>query len=157
MQPTILNNHYELQTLRHLTYDDVYSVNYLLAYLSPTRPIQTHSSEELNSKLICGSGLTLFVARELSHQSIVAMVSLVRIERLSRSCGWIEDVVVHKDHQRKGLARALVSGAITTAQARGMKHLDLTSGLARVEAHALYKSLGFKRRKTSVWRMRFDI
>lgn len=154
MRITVHENGYVMETPRYLSHEDVKDINTLFETLSPNTPSLTH--EQLNSKLVCGSHLTLLVIREPVENRVVGMTSFIRIERLSRVCGRIEDVVVHEAHRRKGLARFLVAYAISLAKTAQMKHVDLSSGVRRVEAHRLYASLGFKLRDASTaWRIRF--
>jgi ribosomal protein S18 acetylase RimI-like enzyme len=48
----------------------------------------------------------------------------------------------------------LCRAALEYAQAEGADTVDLTSAHSRVEANALYRSLGFVLRETNVYRMK---
>ncbi|MEA3292737.1 MAG: hypothetical protein U9Q71_10615 [Pseudomonadota bacterium] len=50
------------------------------------------------------------------------------------------------------MGRKLTQAAIELAQAEGVKSIDLTSRPKRVVANGLYKSMGFVRRETNVYR-----
>jgi ribosomal protein S18 acetylase RimI-like enzyme len=64
----------------------------------------------------------------------------------------IEDLVVQETTRGRGVGRALVQKAIEMAKALGAEAVDLTTHPSREAANALYKKLGFVRRKTHVYR-----
>ena len=64
----------------------------------------------------------------------------------------IEDLVVQETARGRGVGRALVQKAIEMAKALGAEAVDLTTHPSREAANALYKKLGFVRRKTHVYR-----
>jgi ribosomal protein S18 acetylase RimI-like enzyme len=68
---------------------------------------------------------------------------------------WIEDVVVAENCRGRGLGRKLMCHAIAFARSEGMDSLMLTSRPFRMAANKLYASLGFKQRKTNVYKMTF--
>ena len=53
---------------------------------------------------------------------------------------WIGMVLTHRDYQRRGLARRLMSAAVDTARARCVRCVKLD---ATDQGHALYESFGF--------------
>ena len=63
----------------------------------------------------------------------------------------IEDVVVDEKHRGKGLGRKLMTKTIEALRTMNVKHVELTSRPSRTAANELYKTLGFKRRKTNVY------
>lgn len=56
----------------------------------------------------------------------------------------IEGVRVHKDHQKKGIGRALFEEAIRLAKENGCGLVQLTTDKRRSGAHAFYHKLGFE-------------
>jgi GNAT superfamily N-acetyltransferase len=84
---------------------------------------------------------------------IVGMATLIIYETLLRKVGFIEDVIVDKGHQGKGLGRVLMEYLIGFAKSKNLAHIDLTSTPKRQEANRLYLSLGFKRRDTNCYRL----
>lgn len=56
---------------------------------------------------------------------------------------WLPDLIVREAHRGRGIGRALLSDAMTHAQAQGAAQVSLESGPARTAAHALYRSTGF--------------
>jgi ribosomal protein S18 acetylase RimI-like enzyme len=63
----------------------------------------------------------------------------------------IEDVVVDEKHRGKGLGRRLMSKTIEALREMNVKRVELTSRPSRTVANKLYRSLGFKLRKTNVY------
>lgn len=94
----------------------------------------------------------LFIAWD-AERNVVGMTMLVHYHKPTGHVGIIEDVIVDQAHRRQGIGRALVSHAIHTARACGLKHIELTSNPSRVEARALYRSLGFEERDTTCFRL----
>lgn len=56
----------------------------------------------------------------------------------------INNIAVHPDHRRRGLARLLVEDVLTTARAKGAERVILEVRPTNVEALALYRSFGFQ-------------
>lgn len=59
---------------------------------------------------------------------------------------WVEDLAVSPDDRSRGTGGALLDAAFSWAQGRGASHLELDSGLARVDAHRFYE------RRSPTWR-----
>ncbi|PPA71700.1 GNAT family N-acetyltransferase [Jeotgalibacillus proteolyticus] len=64
--------------------------------------------------------------------------------------GYIEDIIVHPDHQKKGIGKALIKGLLEEAEKRGIEIVTLTFS----EEHAeFYQSCGFTLSTGGVWRV----
>lgn len=57
---------------------------------------------------------------------------------------WIREIAVHPDHQRKGIGRKLMAGAMTYGKDRGARKAFLAADELNVHAIKLYESFGFK-------------
>ena len=68
---------------------------------------------------------------------------------------WIEDVVVDQAFRRQGLSKLLVAHAIEFTRSQGIPSLMLTSNPKRIAANKLYQNMGFDRKETNVYRMKF--
>lgn len=66
---------------------------------------------------------------------------------------WIEDVVVDEVLRGSGLGRVLVEHAIDYCREEGIGTVYLTSNPKRVAANALYRSVGFVRKETNMYKM----
>ncbi len=71
----------------------------------------------------------------------------------SKAC--LEDVVVHSDFRGRGLGRELITDAISRLRESGTRQVLLTSKPARQAANALYQAMGFTRKETNVYVMKF--
>jgi GNAT superfamily N-acetyltransferase len=58
--------------------------------------------------------------------------------------GFIEDVVVHDDHERKGVGTAIGKAMLEQARKKRVRKIELRSGNQREGGHALWLKLGFK-------------
>ena len=68
---------------------------------------------------------------------------------------WIEDVVVDQAFRGQGLSKLLVAHAIEFTRSQGIPSLMLTSNPKRIAANKLYQTMGFDRKETNVYRMKF--
>ena len=68
---------------------------------------------------------------------------------------WIEDVVVDESFRGQGLSKRLVDHAIQFVESRQIPLLMLTSNPKRIAANKLYQTMGFERKETNVYRMKF--
>ena len=69
---------------------------------------------------------------------------------------WIEDVVVDEAFRGQGLSKRLVAHAIEFTQSKQIPLLMLTSNPKRIAANKLYQAMGFGRKETNVYRMKFE-
>lgn len=131
---------------------DVPFINNLLHQLDFEAPPIT--KENLVEVLSQESYIRLIVVRDRSkNNQIFGMASLHIVRTLFGLKGIIENVVVDKEYRGKGFGKQLVNGLIKEAKKKGIKQIDLTSRPERESANKLYKSLGFKKRETNVYRL----
>jgi len=101
--------------------------------------------------------LFFFVARDDAKKAmpIVGMASIIIYQITTGKKGYIEDVVVDQNYRGLGIGRQLTQKCIDTARQNYAKYIDLTSNPSRVAANELYKKMGFERRETNVYRLKF--
>ena len=89
---------------------------------------------------------------KMDGKIVVGVLTLVfyRIPTALRSR--IEDLVVDQNYRGRGIGGALINYAIKEAAQKGALSVDLTSNPSRREANRLYKSIGFKKRLTNLYR-----
>ncbi len=77
---------------------------------------------------------------------VVGFCSLHFRQRLNRMKpqAYVPDLIVSADARRLGAGRKLIGRAIDLAKAAGCWSMTLDSGHNRVEAHHLYRSVGFR-------------
>ena len=68
---------------------------------------------------------------------------------------WIEDVVVDETFRGQGISKLLVAHAIDFVKSQQIPLLMLTSNPKRIAANKLYQAMGFERKETNVYRMKF--
>lgn len=82
------------------------------------------------------------------HQGdVVAMAQLTYTPGLSRRGAWrltIESVRVRHDFRRHGIGRQLIDEAISRAEARNCRIVQLTTDHTRAGTRAFYERLGFR-------------
>ena len=126
------------------------SINNLLSQLSDS--VHTITEEELNT-LLSSSQSHLYVLE--SDGQFIGMTTLCLYQCPTGWKAWIEDVVVDQNHRGKGYGKRMVRKAMEECKNRGNVTLMLTSRPSRVVANQLYQSLGFEKRETNVYKMKF--
>nr|WP_295290756.1 GNAT family N-acetyltransferase [uncultured Prevotella sp.] len=126
------------------------SINNLLSQLSDS--MHTITEEELNT-LISSSQSHLYVLE--SDGQFIGMTTLCLYLCPIGWKAWIEDVVVDQNHRGKGYGKLMVRKAMEECKNRGNVTLMLTSRPSRIVANQLYQSLGFEKRETNVYKMKF--
>ena len=69
--------------------------------------------------------------------------------------GMVNYVCVAKEYRRQGIATKLFEKVFDICRNKNISYIELTSNETRVEAHALYKKIGFMVRDTTVFRKEF--
>ena len=95
-------------------------------------------------------GTDLLVAR--TDGELVGMATLASFPLPTGWRGHVDDVVVDDSRRGQGIARKLLEAIIDLAETRGLRTLDLTSRPTRTAAIALYESVGFVRRDSTLMR-----
>ena len=130
--------------------DYLEAINRLIAQLSTSS--HTFTEAELNS--LSASPQSHLYALEYDEK-IIGMVTLCIYQCPTGRKAWIEDVVVDQNHRGKGYGKLMVRKAMEECQNRGNVTLMLTSRPSRIVANQLYQSLGFEKRVTNVYKMKF--
>ena len=76
--------------------------------------------------------------------AIVGLASVyadIQSIRFGKRC-WLQDLVTRKTHRSRGVGQALLAAAGEWARERGCNHLELSSGLGRIDAHRFYEREG---------------
>lgn len=126
------------------------NINNLLSQLSDS--VHTITEEELNT-LLSSSQSHLYVLE--SDGQFIGMTTLCLYQCPTGWKAWIEDVVVDQNHRGKGYGKLMVRKAMEECKNRGNVTLMLTSRPSRIVANQLYQSLGFEKRETNVYKMKF--
>ena len=89
-------------------------------------------------------------------QSLIAMIFLIFYQTFSGYRCRIEDLVVDKNERGKGLGKKLLKEAIKIVKTKRVEFIELTSRPERKVANILYQKMGFKIKKTNVYRYYFS-
>ena len=88
-------------------------------------------------------------------EKIIGMVTLCIYQCPTGRKAWIEDVVVDQNYRGKGYGKVMIDKVIALCRNKGNMTLMLTSRPSRIVANQLYQSLGFEKRETNVYKMKF--
>lgn len=106
--------------------------------------------------MVRSDAVHILVVRDRSSGRLRGSLTLVVFRIPTGVRAWIEDVVVEEDARGLGLGRLLTLEALALARRLGARSVDLTSRPSREAANGLYRSVGFERRETNVYRFRMD-
>lgn len=110
------------------------------------------SVQELES-IISSSNTILFIGEV--NDKIIAMLSLAFYKIPTGDKAWIEDVVVDESVRGNGYGKQLIRHAVKFVRNKAFTSLNLTSRPARVNANRMYQKLGFIKRETNVYQIKF--
>ena len=126
------------------------SISLLLKQLTSNEVLFT---ERELTELINNPASTVFVLQSDCH--IIGMLTIGCYPSPTGRKAWIEDVVVDNSMRGKGYGAMLVNHAIEYVRTLAPCTLMLTSNPARIAANELYRTRGFERKHTNVYRMQF--
>ena len=115
-----------------------------------TNPM-TLTEEMFRQRLASGTS-PLFLMKD---EQIAGMLTVGIYHSPTGGKAWIEDVVVDESFRGQGLSKLLVAHAIEFTKSQGIPSLMLTSNPKRIAANRLYQAMGFGRKETNVYRMKF--
>lgn len=110
-------------------------------------------TEDAFKKLLADTSSHLFFL--LKDNEIAGMLTVGIYQSPTGSKAWIEDVVIDNAFRGQGLSKPFLKYAIEFVRQQGIPLLMLTSNPKRIAANNLYQSLGFERKETNVYRMKF--
>ena len=110
-------------------------------------------TEEMFRQLLASVNSHLFFL--MKDEQIAGMLTVGIYHSPTGGKAWIEDVVVDEAFRGQGLSKLLVAHAIEFTKSQGIPSLMLTSNPKRMAANRLYQAMGFGRKETNVYRMKF--
>lgn len=141
-----------IEQLKNSSADIVLQLNHLLTQLDKTaKPLSIEDVYEMVESLTN----SLFVARDGISKNIIGMITLIVYRIPFTKKGILEDLVVDQVYRGKGIGATLMNHAIHKAREAGVSYLDFTSRPQREAANKLYERLGFQKRDTNVYRIKF--
>ena len=115
----------------------------------------TSSPKEMNEALlqaIVESDRTHLFLAYIGYQ-MVGMATLAAYVIPTGTKAWVEDVVVDNNFRGKHIGKKLVNHVVEYTKKYSPCSLMLTSRPMRVAANKLYKSVGFEKRETNVYKI----
>lgn len=85
---------------------------------------------------------------------VVGMAIAYLVEKLGKTIGYVEDVVVNETHRGQGIGTKLMERIMEEARGAHVYYLYLTSRNGRTAANALYQKIGFEKRETNNYRIK---
>lgn len=110
-------------------------------------------TEEMFRQLLASPNSHLFFL--MKDEQTAGMLTVGIYHSPTGGKAWIEDVVVDEAFRGQGLSKLLVAHAIEFTKSQGIPSLMLTSNPKRIAANKLYQAMGFGRKETNVYRMKF--
>lgn len=110
-------------------------------------------SEEMFKQLLASENSHLFFL--FQEEQVAGMLTVGTYYSPTGGKAWIEDVVIDQTFRGQGLSKLLVAHAIQFVKAQNIPLLMLTSNPKRIAANKLYQAMGFGRKETNVYRMKF--
>ena len=125
-------------------------INHLLSQLS-NHPVNLEETDLRD--IISSTCSRLFMLLHEGHG--IGMISLCSYKSPTGTKAWIEDVVIDSAFRNKGLGRLMMRKVVDIVRSQGDATIMLTSRPSRIAANLLYQSLGFEKKETNVYRMKF--
>lgn len=123
--------------LSAISNSDITDFNELMHELSPT----SFCNEEKLGVALADDNCIVLVAR--IDNRIVGTATLCIMHTPEFALGVVEAVVVMSKYRGNGIGKQLMQRLIEIARIHKLEHLHLTSNPKRIEANALYQSIGF--------------
>ena len=110
-------------------------------------------TESMFHQLLASENSHLFFI--MKDEQIAGMLTVGIYYSPTGGKAWIEDVVVDETFRGQGFSKQLVAHAIEFVKSKQIPLLMLTSNPKRIAANKLYQAMGFERKETNVYRMKF--
>ena len=95
-------------------------------------------------EIAAGPGGVLVAERQGAVIGVCQLIVFRHLQQHGGRCAEIEAVHVHPELRGQGIGHALLRAAIARASELGCYRVQLTSNVARADAHRFYESLGFE-------------
>lgn len=94
------------------------------------------------------------IAYCMINNTVAGFALMANYKVISGNKGWIEDVVVDKQHRGKGIGQKLIELLIETGQKNQMSEILLFTETEKKSAIRLYTKLGFKEKESQMFNLK---
>ena len=98
----------------------------------------------------------LYIAKHTPTQEIAGMIFEIIYRIPYTTKAYVEDLFIDEKFRKMGIATRLFQKVVDNAREHKAAYIDFTSKPYRVEGNSLYEKLGFQKRDTNVYRLRFS-
>lgn len=134
--------------IRRATESDLPGLLALYAQLgmAPGRGLPVEVATAIMRRMATYPDYAVYVAIDPGDAQVGTFALLVmdNLAHMGAPSAIVEDVCVEERLRRRGVGRAMMTFAMDRARERGCYKLTLSSNIARAQAHAFYRSLGFE-------------
>ena len=116
---------------------------------------QKFPSEETFCAILESPNSHLFVIYDNDGQP-AGMLTIGIYQTVTGSKAWIEDVTVDEKYRGRGYGKKILEHAINFIHRSGIENVSLTSNSSRIAANNLYKTMGFVKYQTNVYKMKLS-
>jgi GNAT superfamily N-acetyltransferase len=134
-------------TIRGAKESDLEGMRVLYQHLNPSDPLLATAKLRDAWQALLGNPAFHCLVVEVDGQ-IVSTCTVVFVPNLTRSArpyGFVENVVTHEEHRRKGLGTAILKAALDLAWRHGCYKVMLMTGSTKEGTLRFYERAGFRR------------
>ena len=135
-----------MREIRTAILSDIEAIEALYLHLNSDRPsLDRKRTTEILNQIINADEFQLFICLDNGQMVASCMLAFVpNLMRGGRPHAFLENVVTHKDHRRKGHGRAVINAALGMAWKRRAYQVLLFSARPDPNVHTFYECCGFK-------------
>lgn len=113
------------------------------------------NKKQLNLTEILDTGNTV-IAVCFDNKTVAGIALMAKYKVISGLKGWIEDVVVDQEYRGQGIGQKLIEFLINEGKTSNYTEIFLFTEPEKEAAVHLYHKLGFKKRSSMVFNMKFN-
>jgi ribosomal protein S18 acetylase RimI-like enzyme len=136
-----------------ITQEGVNELNVLMRELHAEKNDVVEATLETVQRMLAEKNIVMVTVND--GEKIIGTATLYLMPKIGKLVSHLEDVVVSSVYRGQGLGEKLVQKTIDIAKELGVVSIALTSRPERVAANKLYQKLGFIRKETNPYTLRF--
>jgi ribosomal protein S18 acetylase RimI-like enzyme len=136
-----------------ITQEGVNELNVLMRELHAEKNDVVEATLETVQRMLAEKNIVMVTVND--GEKIIGTATLYLMPKIGKLVSHLEDVVVSSVYRGQGLGEKLVQKTIDIAKELGVVSIALTSRPERIAANKLYQKLGFIRKETNPYTLRF--